>query len=179
VEANHTDPHRSYDQDFLQTGFFTQLSHGRAPFDAYLAQIWFSPIRCGRTCRGGWLDPSSSHTGDAPGRCRHQFHAEYGNTVSWALTQVPDWRAASARHPGRRRAKFRAHDPVCSVALTPRDSDFMLAASRPEPLTLCSRAAGPHWSAHLAPHAPIDELYPTVPHVTQYRAATGSCRHRE
>jgi inosine-uridine nucleoside N-ribohydrolase len=75
---------------FFKPEFFTQLSHGRAPFDAYLAQFGQPYPMWDELAVAVWLDPSIvTHSATRLVDVDTSFTAGYGNSVSWALDAGP------------------------------------------------------------------------------------------
>lgn len=75
---------------FFKPEFFTQLSHGHAPFDAYLAQFGQPFPMWDELAVAVWLDPSIvTHAQDLLVDVDTSFTAGYGNTLSWAVGTGP------------------------------------------------------------------------------------------
>jgi purine nucleosidase len=75
---------------FFKPEFFTQLSHGHAPFDGYLAQFGQPYPMWDELAVAVWLDPSIvTHSATRLVDVDTSFTAGYGNTVSWALDAGP------------------------------------------------------------------------------------------
>lgn len=75
---------------FFKPEFFQQLSHGKAPFDAYLAQFGQPYPMWDELAVGVWLDPSivkQSMTRLVD--IDTAFTAGYGNTLSWSVGAGP------------------------------------------------------------------------------------------
>lgn len=70
---------------FFRPEFFQQLSHGHAPFDAYLAQFGQPYPMWDELAVAVWLDPSIvTHSTELLVDIDTAFTAGYGNTLSWA-----------------------------------------------------------------------------------------------
>jgi purine nucleosidase len=70
---------------FFKPEFFQQLSHGRAPFDAYLAEFGQPYPMWDELAVAVWLDPSIvTHSTERLVDIDTSFTAGYGNTLSWS-----------------------------------------------------------------------------------------------
>jgi purine nucleosidase len=70
---------------FFKPEFFEQLSHGHAPFDAYLAQFGQPYPMWDELAVAVWLDPSIvTHSTELLVDVDTAFTAGYGNTLSWS-----------------------------------------------------------------------------------------------
>jgi len=75
---------------FFKPEFFTQLAHGHAPFDAYLARFGQPFPMWDELAVAVWLDPSIvRHSQDLLVDIDTSFTAGYGNTLSWAVDAGP------------------------------------------------------------------------------------------
>jgi purine nucleosidase len=75
---------------FFKPEFFRQLSKGRAPFDAYLAQFGQPYPMWDELAVAVWLDPSIvAHSSTRLVDIDTSFTAGYGNTLSWSLGAGP------------------------------------------------------------------------------------------
>jgi purine nucleosidase len=75
---------------FFKPEFFRQLSHGRAPFDAYLAEFGQPYPMWDELAVGVWLDPSIvTHSATLLVDVDTSFTAGYGNTLSWSVGAGP------------------------------------------------------------------------------------------
>jgi inosine-uridine nucleoside N-ribohydrolase len=70
---------------FFKPEFFQQLSHGRAPFDAYLSEFGQPYPMWDELAVAVWLDPSIvRHSSELLVDIDTSFTAGYGNTLSWS-----------------------------------------------------------------------------------------------
>jgi purine nucleosidase len=75
---------------FFKPEFFQQLSHGRAPFDAYLAEFGQPYPMWDELAVAVWLDPSIvTHSSELLVDVDTSFTAGYGNTLSWSVGAGP------------------------------------------------------------------------------------------
>jgi purine nucleosidase len=75
---------------FFKPEYFQQLSHGRAPFDAYLAQFGQPYPMWDELAVAVWLDPSIvTHSANLLVDVDTSFTAGYGNTLSWSPGSGP------------------------------------------------------------------------------------------
>jgi purine nucleosidase len=75
---------------FFRPEFFRQLSHGHAPFDAYLAEFGQPYPMWDELAVGVWLDPSIvTHSATLLVDVDTSFTAGYGNTLSWGVGAGP------------------------------------------------------------------------------------------
>jgi purine nucleosidase len=75
---------------FFKPEFFRQLSGGRAPFDAYLAQFGQPYPMWDELAVAVWLDPSIvTHSTTLLVDVDTSFTAGYGNTLSWSVGSGP------------------------------------------------------------------------------------------
>jgi inosine-uridine nucleoside N-ribohydrolase len=75
---------------FFKPEFFAQLSHGHAPFDAYLARFGQPFPMWDELAVAVWLDPSIvTRSQDLLVDIDTSFTAGYGNTLSWAVDAGP------------------------------------------------------------------------------------------
>jgi purine nucleosidase len=75
---------------FFKPEFFQQLSHGHAPFDAYLAQFGQPYPMWDELAVAVWLDPTIvTHSAQLLVDIDTSFTAGYGNTLSWPVGAGP------------------------------------------------------------------------------------------